>query len=203
MRGVMRTRSVIVGSLLLAIVLATGEIGRVAEPAVAATADPCSGLKQTHIASAFGVKKIELVTRGKGEFAQSCFFNVPAVQGGPCATALTVFITTKRYRDKTAAGEAYAVSAADGQTLPKGDPPEGQALASETLSGLGSAAYFTNRRGGTVVVLDGKAIRAFGGGLLVPSTTLGCDLAALRSFNRDALTKLAAKVAPPRKAAAP
>jgi hypothetical protein len=202
MRGAMHTRSVIAASLLLAVVLATGEIGPVADRAGAATADPCSGLKQAHVASAFGVKEIDLVTRGKGDFGRSCFFSAP-VRGGSCATALAVFITTNRYRDKTAAGEAYAVDAADGQSLPKGDPPEGQVLATEALSGLGSAAYFTNRRGGTVVVLDGKSIRAFGGGFVVPSTALGCDPAALRSVNRDALTKLAAKVAPPRKAAAP
>jgi hypothetical protein len=99
---VMRTRSVIVASLLLALVFAAGGAGRVAE-AAAATADPCSGLKEAHVASAFGVKKIELVTRGKGDFRQSCFFNAP-VPVGPCATSLTVFITTNRYRDKAAAG---------------------------------------------------------------------------------------------------
>ena len=47
------------------------------------------------------------------------------------------------------------------------------------------------------MVRDGRVVRALGGGAVISSTAVGCDGEALRAANREALIRLAKKIAPP------
>jgi len=168
----------------------------------AATTNPCDGLQKDRVASAFGLSKIDVVTRGKQEFGDSCFFSA-RTRPGSCGSQFAVFISTKRYRDKAAAAAAFADLMPQGQSIPAADLPAGELLATEQVSAIGDAAYYTNRRGGMIVVRKNALIRAFGGGTVIPSTAVGCDEAAIRLKNRNSLTRLATKVTPPPKSPAP